>query len=465
MAAPAPDRVGAGWAIGSIHTATGLGPVQRVRSALRSLCEIWFPVNLDPSRNSIAPPRAPSFLAPGCARNRSIPRRSRFGTTPNVASERVGSALRFDATAKKRRILTADYSHQYIVISLLAKPRERASIDARIRGGDAFVITLTVRFGLLLGALAAGCAATGSATRSAETPAPRGLVKAPTDTVQAPGQAATVGTPADVKTLLRDALAAVGKGQLAEGHALLDRARALATTDHNLDLKAVYVGIAVFTNEGDYEGAARVVLEAIQRRNGDPSDSALPFFHNAMAILREAQGDLPGALLESAERTAAGYEGTWEPAAERIKQTRFKNDWHRAYLSRMYAEQLTGTQRESALLAAAKARKDYVAAGGYPDSIAVLDALFAMYDRRWDDVRTAVRKVDITKDDDEEDLYLLFSALDAAGDHEASAAIRRRIEQKPPSWGVWRAWLKSDTDGAAPSMKHFSPRYPTGRRP
>ena len=131
----------------------------------------------------------------------------------------------------------------------------------------------------------------------------------------------------------------------------------------------------------------------------------------------------------------------------------------------MYAEQLTGTQRDGALLAAEAARKDYVAAGGYADSIAVLDALFAMYDHRWDDVRTAVHRVDIAKDDDEEDLYLLFSALDAAGDHDGAAAIRRRIEQNPPYWGVWRAWIKSDTDGTPPSKKRFSPRYPTGKRP
>jgi hypothetical protein len=73
--------------------------------------------------------------------------------------------------------------------------------------------------------------------------------------------------------------------------------------------------------------------------------------------------------------------------------------------------------------------------------------------------------VDIAQDGDDEDLYLLFSALDATGDHEAAAVIRRRIEQSPAQWNVWRAWIKSDTDGAAPAQKRFSPRYPTGRRP
>jgi hypothetical protein len=94
----------------------------------------------------------------------------------------------------------------------------------------------------------------------------------------------------------------------------------------------------------------------------------------------------------------------------------------------------------------------------------VLDALFAMYDHRWDDVRAAVRKVDIAQDGDEEDLYLLFIALDSTGDHDAALAIRRRIEQNASHWNVWRGWLKSDSDGAAPTAKRFSPRYPAGHR-
>ena len=75
-----------------------------------------------------------------------------------------------------------------------------------------------------------------------------------------------------------------------------------------------------------------------------------------------------------------------------------------------------------------------------------------------------MRRVDIAKDDDEEDLYVLFTALDAAGDHDGAAAIRRRIEQirRPGAYGA--SWLKSDTDGSAARAKRFSPRYPMGKR-
>jgi len=269
-------------------------------------------------------------------------------------------------------------------------------------------------------------------------------------------------TSADAKPLLRAAMAAIGKGALDEARALLERARPLIGGDRDLDLMATHVAVAIHSNRGDYDAAALALLDAIRRRSADPADEDLFSLHNALVIVREADGDLPGAILECAERTAVGYEGTWEPARERLQLTRFKDDWHRAYLFRMYAEQLTGSRREGALMAAEKARRDYVAAGGYPDSIAVLDALFAMYDRRWDDVRAAVRRVDLEKNGDEEDLYILFSALDAAGDHEGAAAIRRRIERDPPFWAVWRGWIKSDTDGQPPEKKRFSPRYPKG---
>jgi tetratricopeptide (TPR) repeat protein len=319
------------------------------------------------------------------------------------------------------------------------------------------MIMMTIRVGLVLIACAGGCATTGtrSGTATPQTPPPT--------TSQKPAPAAAI--PGDAKALLRASLAAVESGNLAEARVLFDQARPLAASDRDLDLRSASVAIALFSNQGDYDAAARFVLDAIRRRNGDPTDGQLFTLHNWMAILRQAQGDLPGAILECAERTAVGYEGTWEPAAERLQQARFKDDWHRAYLFRMYAEQLTGTRREGALLAAENARKAYAAAGGYADSTAVLDALFAMYDRRWDDVRAAVHRVDIAKADDEEDLYILFSALDSTGDHEAAAAIRRRIEHNPPTWGMWRGWLKNDTDGTPPSMKHFSPRYPTGKRP
>jgi len=281
--------------------------------------------------------------------------------------------------------------------------------------------------------------------------------------VQTPGPAAKPGSPAaKLKAALGQARAALGERRLDQAQAFARKARQLCKRLPQMDRAVTSLEIALHSQRGDYEGAARALLAAIRRHAGRRDDPDLFFFHNWMAILRQAQGDLPGAFLECAQRTAAGYEGTWGEAAARLQLTRFKDDWHRAYLFRMYAEQVTGSKREAALHAARKAREDYVAAGGYPDSIAVLDAFFAMHDRRWKDARAAVRRVDLEKNDDEEDLYLLFSAADAAGDKETAAKARRQIEKLPPSWAIWRTWLKNDTEGS-PSARRFSPRYPTGR--
>jgi hypothetical protein len=285
-----------------------------------------------------------------------------------------------------------------------------------------------------------------------------------TTSAAAPGRLRTGQTAeaAQAKALLDRADAALKARHLDEAKELIERAGPLALGDPKLGRRAVDLAIAVAMNQGKYEDAVRATLAAIRRRAADRSDPDLFVFHNWMAILREAQGDIPSALLECAERTAAGYEGTWEPAAERLKEARLKDDWHRAYLFRIYAEQVSGSKREAALLAAEKARNDYVAAGGYPESSAVLDAFFAMHDGRGDDARAAAQRVDIEKDDDEEDLYLLFSAFDAAGDKQAASAVRRRMEGLPPSWVLWRTWLQHDTDDS-PKERRFSPRYPMGR--
>jgi hypothetical protein len=223
--------------------------------------------------------------------------------------------------------------------------------------------------------------------------------------------------------------------------------------------------VSAFTHRGDYAGAAAVLAAAIRLRKSHHDDPVLFNLHNWMAIIREAQGDIAGALLECAERTASGYEGTWEPASERLKLTRLKDDWHRAYLGRMLAEQLTGAKREAVLLYAEQARRDYVDAGGYADAIAVLDAFFAMHDHQWERAREAVRRINVDKDDDLEDLYIAFSALDAAGDRAEAAAVRKRMEQlaaHDTSFGspIWLTWIRNDSKGAP----HFSPRFPN-RRP
>lgn len=76
----------------------------------------------------------------------------------------------------------------------------------------------------------------------------------------------------------------------------------------------------------------------------------------------------------------------------------------------------------------------------------------------------AAKRVDVSKNDDVEDLYLVYSALDAAGDKEGDAAVKKRIDAVPYVSFVVpivRTWIQRDGE-AGP--RRWSPRFPT-RKP
>ena len=107
---------------------------------------------------------------------------------------------------------------------------------------------------------------------------------------------------------------------------------------------------------------------------------------------------------------------------------------------------------------------EYRARGGFPDSVAVLEAYFAALDGKRDQALTAARRVDPAKDDDVEDLYLVVVGLEAGGDHAAAEAVRR-VMRRPGTAHVARAimlrWL--DFDAKGPSAHGFTPWQATAR--
>lgn len=104
--------------------------------------------------------------------------------------------------------------------------------------------------------------------------------------------------------------------------------------------------------------------------------------------------------------------------------------------------------------------------GDLGDSMAVLDAYFAFCDGLPAKMREAALRVNVAKDDDVEDLYLVQLALDGAGDRDAATAVRKRmlaLGDATVLTPVFLAWMKTDdTPGPQP---RFSPKYPTGVRP
>jgi hypothetical protein len=316
-----------------------------------------------------------------------------------------------------------------------------------------------------LGAVAVVLAACGCTAHSA------GATRAD---VKAQPAAATADVPKSAAPTANEKLAdeidkALLRQDLEEAAAIVERARRASPPAQPSARVLAYYRATVHAYRGDVRGAVKVMYDHIAAVGTTAADAF--YFHDAMIALRTAEGDILGALVECEEMVKAGSLGTWKASGmERMTLVRLKEHWHRAYLLRMFAQTRTGVTREAIVAYAEAARRDYVGLatplGDLGDSIAVLDAYFAFCDGVAEKMREAALRVNIAKDDDIEDLYLVQLALDGAGDHDRATAVRKRmlsLREATVLTPVFLAWMRTDeTPGPEP---RFSPKYPTGIRP
>jgi hypothetical protein len=237
-------------------------------------------------------------------------------------------------------------------------------------------------------------------------------------------------------------------------------ATAAAGDDPHLRFAVAHLQAARFARTGDFDRAASAFVALMPTLAKHPELSDEFSAHNAMMMIREAQGDPAAALAENDQATLAAARGTWEPE---IRDTlAFQKDrWHRAYLTRMLAESRTGSTK-AALVSYAQAALDDYRTRGFPNSTAVLEAYFAALDGKRDAALSAAKRVDLTKDDDMEDLYLVVVGLEAGGDHAAADAVRRTMRDAPAlrmSRAITVRWLDSDAKTPA---QGFSPWHAGG---
>jgi hypothetical protein len=223
---------------------------------------------------------------------------------------------------------------------------------------------------------------------------------------------------------------------------------------------AARVGAARFVHVGDFDHAAAALVAVIPALAKHPELPDEFWSHNAMMMIREAQGDPAAALAEDDQATLCAARGTWDPQGRDTLAFQ-KDRWHRAYLTRMLAESRTGSVKQ-ALVQYAQAALDEYRPRGFPESVAVLEAYFAALDGKRDAALAAARRVDPTKDDDVEDLYLVVVGLEAGGDHTGAEAVRRAMRR--PGVGIARTimlrWL--DIDAKAPP-RGFTPWHARAR--
>jgi hypothetical protein len=334
-------------------------------------------------------------------------------------------------------------------------------------------------FGLAL-ALALPLLACGSAPAPACPPAPPPpppLAPAPCPEKSAPVAAATSASapasssapppapppPSAPPKALADAVDAATTALAANDLAAADKQLALATSAAGDDPHLAYLVARAkatrFAVAADFEHAAAAygaVIPALAKRP-DLQDEF--WAHNAMMMIRAAQGDPAAALAENDQATLAAARGTWEP--EQREMLAFQKDrWHRAYLTRMLAESRTGSAKD-ALVRYAQAALDDYRPKGFPDSIAVLEAYFAALDHNREAALAAAKRVDPEKNGDVEDLYLVVVGLEAGGDHASAEAVRHIMRRPGPprvSRAVMLRWLDLDAKKSG-----FTPWHATQR--
>ena len=256
--------------------------------------------------------------------------------------------------------------------------------------------------------------------------------------------------PAALVTALDAALTAIGAGDGSAADAHLTTADQVAGDDAHLGYLVARVRATRFAQTADYDRAAAALLTVIPALAKHPELRDEFSAHNAMMMIREAQGDPASALAENDQATLCAARGRWDP--ETRDTLAFQKDrWHRAYLTRMLAESRTGTAKEALVLYARAALDEYRSHGGFPDSVAVLEAYFAALAGQRDAALVAARRVDLEKDDDVEDLYLVVVGLEAGGDAKGAGAVRAAM-RAPSDPRISRAimlrWLELDAKGS-----------------
>lgn len=180
--------------------------------------------------------------------------------------------------------------------------------------------------------------------------------------------------------------------------------------------------------QGHPERAIELLAALVPEAKTRPADNLEFSIDNELTWVRWSTGDIEGALGE-VEHAKTALDHSLLPA-DKTRILRLHERWDRAYLRLERAKREPPATRAKALAEADRARAEYdelAKAAADHDGMAVLAAFFAS--SRGDKKAAGVeaRKVDVARDDDLQDLYVLQHALDGAGDHDAAARARARI--------------------------------------
>ncbi len=218
--------------------------------------------------------------------------------------------------------------------------------------------------------------------------------------------------------------------RFAEVHALLEHAPPAAVEPLAARYKAAYGRAVDAATAGDLAAAERELSALLAEAERQEKDDTEFWLHNELTWLRWAEGDLAGALGEvDGAKSALIRAHLAEPQSGR---TGLHEKWDRAYLLLELAREAPPTLRAKAMAAANAARADYEKAAAPLNDTDGMGVLAAFFAARAGDAKAALaatKRVDIEKDGDLQDLYVLALAFDAAGDHARADGLRKRIRE------------------------------------
>jgi hypothetical protein len=283
---------------------------------------------------------------------------------------------------------------------------------------------------------------------------------------QADAEAGSAQEPSNFYATIHAVMAALEADDLVKASDLAHVARREAGGKQPEIATITYMDAMLQAYRGRLEAAIETLTQYLATVDIGSDDFRMEFmFHNALVLLHTAQGDLLAALVEAEEMVDSSQDKTWAKDTDGRTFLLLKKHWHRAYLLRMIAATSTGSRQQAALRYAEQARAEYRALasplGTYGDSIAVLDAFFAIQDGDAAAALAAAAQVGADVNDDVEDLYLTQIAFDRGGNAERAAAIRERIGQvRSPSFAlpVVAMWIERDRVSAAGGPSLWSPR-------
>ncbi len=217
----------------------------------------------------------------------------------------------------------------------------------------------------------------------------------------------------------------VPNDRFGEVRGLLD---APAVGDLHARQKQAYAEATAAAAAGDLDKARALLSALVPEAKARPGDDLEFWLHNELTWIRWAEGDLAGARAEVDQARATLDHATL--ADDKSRALRLHERWDRAYLSLEQALASRPSERARAASDADRDRADYESLArpaNDHDGMAVLAAFFAARRHQGRQAVAEARKVDVDKDADLQDLYVIALALEAGGDRTGAARVRVKI--------------------------------------